>query len=129
MACTESDTSADEWPKVSPLPKWWRLRDRLTPGAVWHHYKYEDVPGSRRWLERWMRGYIESLENIEDLVQLGNSLRYFSPELFWRMQPIIRHHVLLLYYQGERVDYPTRTIWIMLPTLIEIGILNYVCSY
>ena len=128
MACTESDSSGDEWPKVSPLPKWWRLRDRLTPGAVWHHYQHEDVPGSRRWLEHWMEAYIKTLESIEDVVQLGNSLHYFSPELFWRMQPTIRFNVLLLHLRGARVDYPTRTMQIMLPALLEMGIWEYVFS-
>lgn len=55
MACATSEIFGNGWPKVCPLPKWWRLRDRLTPGAVWHHYNLEYIPGSRRWLERWMK--------------------------------------------------------------------------
>jgi hypothetical protein len=129
MACATSEIFGDEWPKVCPLPKWWRLRDRLTPGSVWHHYNLEYIPGSRRWLERWMKKYIETLESIADVVWLGNSLRYFSPELFWRMQPHIHYNVLLLYHQGRRVCYPSRSMAIMLPALLEMGIWEFVFSH
>ncbi|MFW0871191.1 MAG: hypothetical protein ACKKL4_01925 [Patescibacteria group bacterium] len=106
------------------LPTWWRMRDGLSPGAIWHHYQIEKSRAAQIWLERRMDAHAQNMECIEDLISLANSLKYFSPPLYEKMRTRIQGRIHKLYYQGKRVTYPTRTLEILLPLLVEMGVLE-----
>lgn len=111
---------------IIPLPFWWASRDRLVAGAVWTKYNHESHPGIRHWLARWMEHSIQEQRSIEEVVWLGNSLRYFSNELFYAVRETLYRQIQLLCAQGQQAHYPTRSLEIMLPTLIEMGAFHYV---